>query len=61
MGEFTGYRLPVISPPESFATKIFILSINTEVDNKRASLNALVFKITQVALLFCDFLVIIVQ
>ena len=35
--------LPVISPPGSFATKSFILSINTEVDNKRATLNAHVF------------------
>ena len=49
------------------ATKIFILSINTEVDNKRETLNAhvfftrIVFKITQVALLFCDFLVMNVQ
>ena len=64
--------LPVISPPGSFATnqlaiKIFILSISTEVDNKRATINAhiffsrIVFKITQVALFFCDFLVMIVQ
>ena len=49
------------------ATKIFILSINTEVDNKRATLNAhvffprIAFKITQVALLFYDCLIIFVQ
>ena len=65
-------RLPVISPPGSFATnqlatKIFILSMNTEVDNKRATLKVhvffsrIVFKIAQVALLFCDFLVMNVQ
>jgi len=40
--------LPVVSLPGGFATnqlatKIFILSINTEVDNKRATLNAHVF------------------
>ena len=35
----------VISPPGSFATKIFILCINTEVNNKykRATLKVLVF------------------
>ena len=40
--------LPVISLPGSFATnqlaiKIFILSISTEVDNKRATINAHIF------------------